>query len=193
MISHNRSQRGLQGTLGSVLTYLFSSYVYAQMDIQSHAGTFFDDCRYRCVMMSYGREQGRGGMIKGTREGMKRQKRISKTNNGTKMATASTTGRATALRPPDHLQEPFSSPGRLVHGCHSNKLVMTYWNHQVILSRPRRHRQRRANMVRSYAFFRRSHSPPPLLNHQTSMPVVCLHCKIQCFFFLLCMFFLHSL
>ncbi|CAL8272061.1 unnamed protein product [Gadus morhua 'NCC'] len=147
MISHNRSQRGLQGTLGSVLTYLFSSYVYAQMDIQSHAGTFFDDCRYRCVMMSYGREQGRGGMIKGTREGMKRQKRISKTNNGTKMATASTTGRATALRPPDHLQEPFSSPGRLVHGCHSNKLVMTYWNHQVILSRPRRHRQRRANMV----------------------------------------------
>ena len=146
MISHNRNQRGLQGTLGSVLTYLFSSYVYTQMDIQSHAETFFDDCRYCCVMMSYGREQGRGGMIKGTREGMKRQERISKTNNGTKMATASTTGRVTSLRPPDHRQEPSSSPGRLLHGSHSNKIATTYWNHQVILSH---HRQRRANMVRS--------------------------------------------
>ncbi|CAL8330655.1 unnamed protein product [Merluccius merluccius] len=122
------------------------------MDIQSHAETFFDDCRYCCcVMMSYGREQGRGGMIKGAREGMKRQERISKTNNGTKMATASTTGRVIALRPPDRREE-TPCPGRLACCRRSNKMAMTRWNHQGILSRHqhqhRHHRHRRANMAK---------------------------------------------
>ncbi|KAJ3614303.1 hypothetical protein NHX12_017877 [Muraenolepis orangiensis] len=150
MCRHKRNQRGLQGTLGSALTYLSPPpYAYNQADIQSHTETFFDDCRYCCVMMSYGREQGRGAMIKGAREGMKRQERISKTNNGTKMAPASNTGRVIAPSPPDQQEGPSSS-GRLLCCCHSNKMAMTYWNHQAILrGHYHHHYHRRANMVRS--------------------------------------------
>lgn len=72
---------GCYGTLYSPYLHPFSN---AQTDghARGPAQRFFDACRYRCVMMSYGRQRKEGGMIKGERGGMKKQERISKTTTG---------------------------------------------------------------------------------------------------------------
>ena len=84
--------------------------------------------------------------------GMKTQERISKTNNGTKMATASAMGRPLASRPPDHQEEPWMR-SECIHLPHSNRMTtsMTHWNHQANLSHHHHHHYyyRRASTVSS--------------------------------------------
>lgn len=81
LINHPSAGRGEQwmwgagGGLQHPLCSIFTLLSNAQTDRYTvlPAG-FFDARRYRCVMMSYGRERGWGGMIKGEREGWRRRR-----------------------------------------------------------------------------------------------------------------------
>lgn len=152
------------GSMGGV-TALFMLHIYTPFkctdrQIHSPAQRFFDACRYRCVMMSYGREQGREAWSKERGRDEDAGEDI-QDNNGTKMATASAMGRPLASRPPHH-QEELWPCSKCIQSPYSNRMTtsMTHWNHQANLS----HHYRRASTVSSpstLAF------PPLPLNHQT--------------------------
>lgn len=142
------------------MLHIYTPFKCTDWQTHSLAQWFFDACRYRCVMMSYGREQGREAWSKerGRDEGAGED---IQDNNGTKMATASAMGRPLASRPPNRPEEPWTR-SKYIHSPYSQKMTtsMRNWNYQANLS----HHYRWASTVSSpstLAF------PPLPLNHQT--------------------------
>lgn len=148
------------GGLGWLQHYIYTSFKCTDRQIRSPARCFFDACRYRCVMMSYGREQGREARSKARGRDEDAGEDI-QDNNGTKMATAPAMGRPLASRPPSRPEEPRARSERIHSPC-SNRMTtsMTHWNDQANLS----HHHRWASTVSSpstLAF------PPLPLSHHT--------------------------
>lgn len=139
------------GSWGGGVTALFLLHIYTPFkctdrQIHSPAQWFFDACRYRCVMMSYGREQGREAWSKERGRDEDAGEDI-QDNNGTKMATASDMGRPLASRPSYRQEEPWTY-SKCIHSPYSNRMTtcLIYGNHhQTNLS----HHCRQASTVSS--------------------------------------------
>lgn len=135
---------GSGGVTALYVLHIYTPFKCTDRQTHSPAQWFFDACRYRCVMMSYGRERGREVWSKERGRDEEAEEDI-QDNNGTKMATVSAMGRPLVSRPLNQPKEPWMC-SKCVYFPYSRKMAtsMTSWNYQPNLN----HLYRLASTVR---------------------------------------------